>query len=55
MAGSLSSRAQGMDADLLAGLGPQFEAWTDANVYAALIVRHGKLVYGGYFSGEDKA
>lgn len=46
---------EGMDASLLEGLAPQFEGWTDANVHAALIVRHGKLVYEHYFAGEDKA
>ncbi|MCV3210904.1 beta-lactamase family protein [Mesorhizobium sp. YC-39] len=44
-----------MDAILLGGLAPQFESWTDANVHAALIVHHGKLVYEHYFTGEDNA
>ncbi len=45
----------GMNASLLEGLAPQFEAWTEANLHAALIVRNGKLVYERYFTGEDKA
>src|SRR5579872_2564879 len=45
----------GLDAEVLAGLGPQFEAWTEANLHAALIVRHGQLVYERYFAGEDQA
>lgn len=46
---------QGMDTGLLEGLAPQFEGWADANLHAALIVRHGKLVYERYFAGEDQA
>lgn len=45
----------GMDPALLEGLAPQFEAWTEANLHAALIVRHGKLVYERYFAGDDTA
>jgi hypothetical protein len=37
--------AEGMNADVLSGLAPQFESWSDSNLHAALIVRHGKLVY----------
>jgi CubicO group peptidase (beta-lactamase class C family) len=44
----------GMDAALLAGLAPQFEAWEEANCHAALVVRHGRLVYERYFAGEDR-
>jgi CubicO group peptidase (beta-lactamase class C family) len=47
--------AGGMDANLLGGLGPQFEGWSDANLHAALMVRHGRLVYERYFTGEDRA
>ncbi len=43
----------GMDAALLDGLAPQFESWHEANLHAALILRHGQLVYERYFSGED--
>ncbi len=42
----------GLDPQVLAGLAPQFEAWTEANLHAALIVRHGKLVYERYFAGD---
>jgi CubicO group peptidase (beta-lactamase class C family) len=45
----------GLDPAVLSGLAPQFEAWPDANIHAALIVRHGKLVYERYFAGEDRA
>ena len=34
---------------------PQFEGWSDANLHAALMVRHGKLDYERYFTGEDRA
>jgi CubicO group peptidase (beta-lactamase class C family) len=47
--------SEGLDPAVLAGLAPQFEAWTEANLHAALIVRHGKLVYERYFAGEDQA
>src|SRR5262245_6220119 len=47
--------AEGLDARVLEGLAPHFEAWTATNVHAALIARHGKLVYERYFAGEDKA
>lgn len=50
-----SPEAEGMDAAVLRGLGPHFDAWSEANLHAALIVRHGKLVYERYFTGEDKA
>jgi CubicO group peptidase (beta-lactamase class C family) len=46
---------EGLEPEVLAGLAPQFEAWTEANLHAALIVRHGKLVYEHYFTGEDQA
>jgi CubicO group peptidase (beta-lactamase class C family) len=45
----------GMRSDTLAGLAPQFEAWTEANLHAALMVRGGRLVFERYFAGEDKA
>jgi CubicO group peptidase (beta-lactamase class C family) len=45
----------GLDGDLLRGIGPHFESWTDANAHAILIARHGKLVYEHYFTGEDWA
>ena len=44
-----------MDIELLSGLAPQFEAWPEANLHAALIAHRGKLVYERYFTGEDKA
>ena len=47
--------AVGMSADVLSGLAPQFESWSDANLHAALMVRHGRLVYERYFTGEDVA
>jgi hypothetical protein len=40
--------ADGMNGDLLSGLAPQFESWSDANLHAALVVRHGRLVYERY-------
>ena len=49
----LSPELQGLDGDLLRGIGPHFESWTDTNAHAILIARHGKLVYEHYFTGED--
>ncbi|MBO0904613.1 serine hydrolase domain-containing protein [Jiella sonneratiae] len=45
----------GMDAATLAGLAPQFEAWPEAKLHAALILRHGKVVYERYFAADDMA
>jgi CubicO group peptidase (beta-lactamase class C family) len=44
-----------MNASVLSGLAPRFENWSDANLHAALMVRHGKLVHERYFTGEDRA
>ena len=46
---------QGLDPALLCAIGPRFEAWTQANAHAVLVVRHGVLVYERYFAGEDEA
>lgn len=45
----------GLDEGILAGLVPQFEAWTEANLHSALILRHGRLVFEHYFTGDDWA
>ena len=50
-----SPAEKNLDESVLAGLAKQFEAWTDANLHAALIVRDGALVYERYFTGEDQA
>jgi CubicO group peptidase (beta-lactamase class C family) len=47
--------ATGMNAEVLSGLAPQFENWREANLHAALMVRHGKIVYERYLTGEDRA
>ena len=46
--------AAGLDPEILAGLVPQFTAWTDANLHAVLIARHGRLAYERYFTGPDQ-
>jgi CubicO group peptidase (beta-lactamase class C family) len=48
-----SPESVGLDGDLIRGIGPHFESWTDTNAHAILIARHGKLVYERYFTGED--
>ena len=45
----------GMKPEVLSGLAPQFENWTEANLHAVLMVRQGRLVYERYFTGEDTA
>jgi len=50
-----SPESMDLDGDLLRGIGPHFESWTDTNAHAILIARHGKLVYEHYFTGEDWA
>ena len=47
--------AVGMNTEVLSGLAPQFESWSEANLHAALMVRQGRLVYERYFTGEDRA
>jgi hypothetical protein len=44
----------GLDGELIRGIGPHFDSWTDANAHAILIARHGTLVYERYFTGEDQ-
>ncbi|HEV8390539.1 MAG TPA: serine hydrolase, partial [Dongiaceae bacterium] len=50
-----SPESAGLNGDLIRGIGPHFESWTDANAHAILIARRGKLVYERYFTGEDQA
>jgi CubicO group peptidase (beta-lactamase class C family) len=46
--------AVGLDPAVLCGIGPRFQAWTEANVHSVLLLRHGKLVYERYFAGPDE-
>ena len=39
---------------MLCGIGPRFQAWTEANVHSVVVARHGKLVYERYFTGADE-
>jgi CubicO group peptidase (beta-lactamase class C family) len=50
-----SPESVGLDGELLRGIGPHFESWTDANAHAILVARHGELVYEHYFTGEDQS
>ena len=42
-----------MDAAVLHGIGPHFDAWKEARVHAVVVARRGTLVYERYFVGED--
>jgi hypothetical protein len=44
----------GLDPKLLCAIGPHFKTWTTANVHSVLVVRHDKLVYEQYFTGDDQ-
>ena len=46
--------ASGLDPALLCRIGPRFAAWTEADIHAILLVRHGKLVFEHYFTATDK-
>lgn len=46
--------AVGLDPAMLCGIGPKFQAWTEADVHSVLVIRHGKLVYERYFTGPDE-
>ena len=45
--------AVGLDPAILRGIGPRFQAWTEADVHSVMLVRHGELVYEHYFTGTD--
>jgi CubicO group peptidase (beta-lactamase class C family) len=44
----------GLDPAVLSGIGPRFQGSTDVNVHAVLVIRHGKLAYERYFTGQDE-
>lgn len=44
----------GMDANILCGIGPRFEAAREANPHAVVVARQGKIVYEHYFAGSDE-
>ena len=46
---------EGMDAEILRGIGPHFGKWKEANVHTVIVARHGNLVYERYYSGDDWA
>jgi CubicO group peptidase (beta-lactamase class C family) len=43
-----------LDPATLCGIGSRVQAWSEANVHAVLVIRHGKLVYERYFTGADE-
>jgi CubicO group peptidase (beta-lactamase class C family) len=45
--------SQGMDARPLCAIGARFTAWAEADAHAVLVLRHGRLVYEKYFTGQD--
>jgi CubicO group peptidase (beta-lactamase class C family) len=44
----------GLDPATLCALVPRFTAWTQADVHAVLVARHGALVFEHYFQGSDE-
>ena len=44
----------GLESATLCALVPRFNAWTQADVHAVLVVRHGTLVFEHYFKGADE-
>jgi CubicO group peptidase (beta-lactamase class C family) len=45
----------GLDPAALCALVPRFTAWTQADLHAVLVVRHGALVFEHYFKGDDES
>ena len=45
----------GLDPAALCALVPRFTTWTQADMHAVLVVRHGALVFEHYFKGEDES
>ena len=43
-----------LDPATLCALVPRFDAWKLANIHAVLVVRHNKLVFEHYFTGDDE-
>ena len=43
----------GLDGSTLCGLDKFLEQWPKRNIHAVVVVRHGKLVFERYYSGED--
>jgi CubicO group peptidase (beta-lactamase class C family) len=48
-----SPAQEGFDPESLCALGPHLAALRDADPHGVVVVRHGKLVYEAYFSGDD--
>ncbi|MBS0532197.1 MAG: serine hydrolase [Proteobacteria bacterium] len=48
-----SPAAEGFDPDSICTLGPRLAALKEADPHGVVVVRHGKLVYEAYFSGDD--
>src|SRR5262245_50274062 len=46
--------AQGLDPALICAIGPRFEAWSEADLHAVVVARHGSLVYEHYLAGADE-
>jgi len=45
---------EGLDPETLCVVGPHFTSWSEADVHAVLVARHGRLVYEHYFAGQDE-
>jgi CubicO group peptidase (beta-lactamase class C family) len=45
---------EGLAPETLCAIGPHFTNWSEADLHAVLVARHGRLVYEHYFAGQDE-
>jgi CubicO group peptidase (beta-lactamase class C family) len=44
---------QGLDPDMICGIGTRLEGWREADAHGVVVVRHGAIVYEDYLAGND--